>query len=62
MRESCVFSQLLFNIYSKLIFREAIERIKDSIKVNGKCLNSFRYVDDTVNFYKQHYWSTILDG
>jgi len=48
VRQGCVLSPLLFNIYSEAIFDEAIlhEHIGD--KVNGKFINNLRYADDTV--------------
>jgi len=50
VRQGCVFPPLLFNIYSEFIPRETLEGIEDGIKVNGECLNNFRYADDTVIF------------
>jgi len=50
VRQGCVLSPLLFNIYLEFIFREALEGIEDGIKVNGECLNNIRYADDTVIF------------
>jgi len=37
-------------MYSEFIFREVLEGIEDGIKVNGECLNNFRYADDAVIF------------
>ncbi|XP_030752245.1 uncharacterized protein LOC115879485 [Sitophilus oryzae] len=41
-------SPMLFNMYSELIFRNALEGSEDGIKVNGRLINNMRYADDTV--------------
>lgn len=50
VRQGCVLSPLLFNIYSEYIFQQALEDCEIGIKVNGKILNIIRYADDTVIF------------
>lgn len=50
VRQGCVLSPLLFNIYSEYIFQQALEDCEIGIKVNGKILNNIRYADDTVIF------------
>lgn len=47
VRQGCILSPLLFNLYSEQIFKEAINEIDSGIKVNGKYINNIRYADDT---------------
>ena len=46
VRQGCVLSPDLFNIYSEVIMRELLEL--DGIRVGGKNVNNIRYADDTV--------------
>lgn len=48
VRQGCVLSPLLFNLYSEHIFQEALEDREIGIKVNGVWINNIRYADDTV--------------
>ena len=45
VRQGCVLSPYLFNIYTEFIFREAEEL--EGIIINGHNVNNLRYVDDT---------------
>lgn len=48
VRQGCVLSPILFNMYSDHIFNQAIGDDEDGIKINGRTLNNIRYADDTV--------------
>lgn len=50
VRQGCILSPLLFNLYSEQIFKEALEELDAGILVNGERLNNLRYADDTVAF------------
>ena len=45
MRQGCILSPYLFNIYTEYIFRESQEI--EGITVSGKNINNIRYADDT---------------
>lgn len=48
VRQGCVLSPLLFNMYSESIFDEALGNEPLGIKVNGVCISNIRYADDTI--------------
>ena len=48
VRQGCILSPLLFNVYSEHLFKEALENIEDGVVINGEIINNLRYADDTV--------------
>lgn len=50
VRQGCILSPILFNVYSEYIFREALDNIQEGITINGAKLNNIRYADDTIMF------------
>ena len=47
VRQECILSPMLFNLYMERVFRIFLENIDIGIKVNGTRINSLRYADDT---------------
>ena len=46
--KGCILSPCLFNLYAEYIMRNAgLEEAQAGIKVAGRNINNFRYVDDT---------------
>lgn len=48
VRQGCILSPTLFNLYSEAIISEALADLDCGIKVNGRIINNLRYADDTV--------------
>lgn len=48
IRQGCILSPILFNLYSKSIMNKALDDQSKGIKINGITINNLRYADDTV--------------
>ena len=48
VRQGCILSSCLFNLYAEYIVRNAeLEEAQAGIKIAGRNINNFRYEDDT---------------
>ena len=48
VHQSCILSPCLFNLYAEYIKRNAgLDEAQAGIKITGRNINNFRYVDDT---------------
>ena len=48
VRQSCILSPCLFNLYAEYIIRKAgLEEAQAGIKIVGRNINNLRYADDT---------------
>ena len=47
VRQGCILSPLLFNIYAERIMRDVLEKWDKSISIGGRKVTNIRYLDDT---------------
>jgi len=48
VRQGCILSPVLFNMYGERIMREAgLDISMEGIRIGGRCINNLRYADDT---------------
>ena len=48
IRQGCIFSPCLFNLYAEYIMRNAgLEEAQAGVKIAGRNINNLRYADDT---------------
>lgn len=50
VRQGCVISPILFNIYGEYIMRKTLEDWEGGVKINGVKISNLRYADDTTLF------------
>ena len=48
VQQQCILSPHLFNIYSEVIIRNALEGFEGTVKMGGRIITNLRYADDTV--------------
>lgn len=47
VRQGCVMSPMLFNVYSEAVFEGALKYRHEGVKIGGEVINNIRYADDT---------------
>lgn len=47
VRQGCVLSLKLFNLYSQVIFKQDLWNRSERIRIGGEVINTIRFVDDT---------------
>ena len=52
VRQGCILSPCLFNLYAEYIMRNGLEEAQAGIKIAGRNINNLRYADDTTLMQK----------
>ena len=62
VRQSCIISSCLFNLYAEYIMRKAgLDEAQAGIKIAGRNLNNLRYADDTTLMAEREEQLEFLD-
>ena len=48
VRQGCILSPILFNIYGEYIMRKVLQGWRGGVTIGGKRINNLRYADDTL--------------
>ena len=48
IRQGCILSTCLFNLYAEYIMRNTVEEAQARIKIARQNINNLRYADDTI--------------
>ena len=61
VRQSCILSPCLFNLYAKYIIRNAgLDKAQTGIKFAGRNINNLRYADDTTLMAESEELKSVL--
>ena len=47
VRQGCILSRYLFNMYTEIIMRKALDSTETGVKIGGQVIDNMRYADDT---------------
>ena len=61
VHQGCILSPCLFNLYAEYIMRnDGLEEAQAGIKIAGRNINNFRYVDDTILMAESEELTSLL--
>ena len=61
VRQCCIFSPCLFNLYTEYIIRNAgLDEAQAGIKIAGRNISNFRYTDDTAPMAESEELKSLL--
>ena len=46
VRQGCLLSPLLFNIYAEAMMKESMEEVQEGVKIGGHLIQAVRFADD----------------